>query len=235
MREDGSKFYLLWYLLPLLASWGMHNPAYASVFIAIWLFRDRLPDPWARFRAWRRAVHYRRVLAANPADLSAQEGLLEAYLGYGQRKAAETTALSLIQRMETEVPRRGTPESEALAWFCVARARGEQESALDAIIRCVDLAPGFRQGEPYALAGQVLEALGRYEQAEESYERWTECNQSSLAGHRGLSRVRSKLGRTEEARKSIDAGLAVYRSLPRFRRARERRDWLALLAARVLA
>lgn len=235
MRENGSKFYLLWYLLPFAASWALSNPIYATVLVLVWFFRDRLPDPWFRFRMWRRAVGYRRDLAANPANLSAQEGLMEAYLALGQRKKAETTALALIERMVSEKPRRGTPESEALAWYCVARARGASEGALDAIIRCVDLSPGFRQGEPYALAGTVLESLGRFEQAEESYERWTECNRSSLAGHRGLSRVRVKLGRSADARKAIDEGLSVYRSLPGFRRARERRDWLALQLARVFA
>ncbi|MFO0665931.1 MAG: hypothetical protein U0174_18415 [Polyangiaceae bacterium] len=237
MRQDGSKFYLLWYLLPFISSWALHRPALVTVLIVLWFFRDKLPDPWARFRAWRRSVTLRREIEANPANLSAAEGLMEAYLASGRRAEAERTALSLIDRMRNEVPRRGTPEGEAHAFYVVALARADSnpEGALEAIIQCVDVSPGFRQGEPYALAGRALESLGRYEQAEEAYERWTECNRSSLAGHRGLSRVRAKLGRAQDARKAVQEGLSVYRTLPRFRRVQERRDWLALLWTRVFA
>jgi tetratricopeptide (TPR) repeat protein len=111
---------------------------------------------------------------------------------------------------------------------------GDAESALDPLVRAVELDPRVGFGDPYRVAGDALFALGRDEDAEDAYERFIEANSSSLEGYFKLSRVRAARGDREGASRALAELFSTYRQLPAYSRRRQLRWWIRAQLTRLV-
>jgi predicted Zn-dependent protease len=78
------------------------------------------------------------------------------------------------------------------------------------------------------VAANALSALGRWEEAEDSLDRFLDHNQSSIEVFVKLARVRAKQKNRDGAREAIAQAHATWRVLPSFVR---RHQWKWYLAA----
>ena len=90
------------------------------------------------------------------------------------------------------------------------------------------IAPEVGRGDPYLVAGDALAKLGRWEEAEDSYERFIRKNTSSVQAYVKLARVRAKREDEAGSHDAITQGKQTWGVLPSFKR---RHEWPWYLAA----
>jgi tetratricopeptide (TPR) repeat protein len=127
-----------------------------------------------------------------------------------------------------DAARERDPDNAELLYLTgLARFRsGDTEGAIEPLVRAVDIDPRLLFGEPYRVAGDALAKLGRLEEAEDAYERYTRTNTSSVEGYTKLGRVRKDRGDTAGARAMLDEAIATFWQVPAYKRRNEIGWWL---------
>jgi hypothetical protein len=215
-------YYLIW---PLLA-FGMQQPWLLVGVVLFVLLRNHIPDLGALWRAISRLSRLRRQVAINAADMTARRDLAMMYIDLRRPKAA----LDLVE--EARARRPDDPELLYLRGLALHEL-GRHEDALEPLVRCIDLSAGLRYGMPYQVAGDALLALGRNEEAIDSYERYVSVNSSDIGAYVKLAQAHAQAGDRESARKAIAEGLATWRQVPGWMRRRSIGRWLGAQWARV--
>jgi tetratricopeptide (TPR) repeat protein len=147
-------------------------------------------------------------------------------------------AIELIEKtrermaQSTRHPQGTLDDAELLYSLGHAKLRaGETEMALEPLVAAVAIAPEVGRGEPYMIAAEALMKLGRWEEAEDSLDRYLSFNQSSVKVYVQIARVRAKQKDAEGATKAIMEARQTWKVLPGFKRRHEWHWWLAALTA----
>lgn len=217
--------YGVYYLAIFFAAYAAENPAPFGLAVLIWLLRGYLPDPVVWLRTMGQVRKLRAQIAMNPANMVATRDLARLYLERRRPKKAITLIEQTRERMAESVrhPLGGTDDAELLFALGVAKFRaGDAEGALSPLVSSVAITPEVGRGDPYMVAGDALLSLGRFEEAEDAYERFLAQNQSSVKAHVQVARARSRRKDTEGAREAMREARQTWTGLPGFKR---RKEW----------
>jgi tetratricopeptide (TPR) repeat protein len=218
--------YWTYYLAWLFLAYGIQQPWLLGGVVVFLLLRRWIPDPGALFRALHRGSALRAQVNVNPANVTARRDLAMIYLDLLRPRSA----LALVD----EALARDPDSAELLYLKGVALHRlGRQAEALEPLVRAVALNPTLRWGEPYRIAGDALFALGRCEEAIDSYERLARINSSDVGVHTLLARAHAKAGDRDAARAEVYAALETFHQIPTRMRRRAFTRWLAAQRLRV--
>lgn len=225
--------YWSYYLLSILIAYATQNPAAAALALVFWLCRGFLPDPVVWLRTMGRISKLQAQIALNPSNMLATRDLARLYLERKRPRRAIALIEQTRQRMaeSTRHPQGSLDDAELLFQLGIAKLRiGEPEAALEPLVAAVAIAPEVGRGDPYMVASDALMKLGRWEEAEDSLERFLSSNQSSVQGYVKLARVRAK--RKDEAgmKDAIAQAKHTWGVLPAFKR---RHEWPWFVAALV--
>ncbi|MBC7172368.1 MAG: tetratricopeptide repeat protein [Polyangiaceae bacterium] len=217
--------FLSYYVAILVASYLLRFPLLIPLVLVFWALRHRIPDPYVWARTAGHIHRLRQQVEANPANAVARRDLARLHLERFRPRAA----LGLLD----EALARHPDDAEMLYLKGIAHLRaGEAGAALDPVVRAIELDGRIGFGDPYRVAGDALVALGRLEEAEDAYERFTEMNSSSLEGLYKLTLVRSRRGDRQGAQLALDELFRTHRQLPAFSRRRQVGWWLRAQLAR---
>ena len=225
--------YWSYYLLSFLLAYATQNPAAAVLALGFWLCRGFLPDPVVWLRTMGKISRLRAESDINPSNMMATRDLARLYLERKRPKQAIFLIEKTRQRMaeSTRHPQGSLDDAELLFELGIARLKcGEPEAALEPLVAAIAIAPGVGRGDPYLVAGDALAKLGRWEEAEDSYERFIRKNTSSVQAYVKLARVRAKREDEAGSRDAITQGKQTWGVLPSFKR---RHEWPWYLAALV--
>jgi len=225
--------YWSYYLLSFLLAYAMQNPAAAVLALGFWLCRGFLPDPVVWLRTMGRISRLRAEIEINPSNMMATRDLARLYLERKRPKQAIVLIEKTRQRMaeSTRHPQGSLDDAELLFQLGIAKlACGDAEAALEPLVAAIAIAPEVGRGDPYLVAADALAQLGRWEESEDSLERFIGKNQSSVKAYVKLARVRSKRKDEAGSRDAIAAGKQTWGVLPSFKR---RHEWPWYLAALV--
>jgi tetratricopeptide (TPR) repeat protein len=219
--------YWTYYLAWMLLAYALRRP-WLLVGVALFLVLRRfIPDPTALFRALSRGRALRAQVTLNPQNVTARRDLANVYLDVLRPRSA----VAELEQALTRAP--NDPELLYLSGVAYHRS-GRHEEALAPLVRAVELDARVGFGEPYLVAGDALSALGRYEEAEDAYERYIASNGSEVAGYVRLARTHVRLGAREAAEKVLSEGLETWDGLPAWRKRRALlRGYLAAFWTRV--
>jgi tetratricopeptide (TPR) repeat protein len=226
--------YWTYYLLSIMLAYATQNPAAALLAVGFWLGRGFLPDPVVWLRTIGRIRKLRAEISINPANLLATRDLARLYLERKRPKQAIELIEKTRERMaeSTRHPQGSKDDAELLYWLGVARFRtGDAAGALDPIVAAVAIAPDTGRGDPYMVAADALSKLGRWEEAEDSLDRFIEHNQSSVGAFVKLARVRKRRKDEDGSRAAIKEAKQTWTVLPSFKRRHEWPWYLAALTA----
>ena len=216
------SYYAVW----LALAYFEHNPWLIAPIALFFLLRPVLPDPWVWLRTWQRIRSLRRQAEANPANVTARRDLARLYLELRRPRAA----LKALDEARVRHP----DDAELLFLTGLARLRaGDAQGALEPIVKAVEKEPRLLFGEPYRIAAEALEALGKLEEAEDALERFIRNNSSSVEGYTKLASVRSRRGDKDGAREALREATTTFSQIPWFRKRREVKWWLLACAAKV--
>jgi tetratricopeptide (TPR) repeat protein len=223
-----------YYVVSFFLAYATRNPAAAGLALVFWLCRGFLPDPVVWLRTWGRMSRLKSEIELNPSNMMATRDLARLYL---ERKRP-SKAIELIeqtrQRMaeSTRHPQGSLDDAELLVQLGIAHLRaGDPEKALQPLVSAVAIAPEVGRGDPYLFASDALMKLGRWEEAEDSLDRFIGKNQSSVQAYVKLARVRSKQKNEEGAREAITQAKQTWGVLPSFKRRHEWPWWLAAIVS----
>ena len=225
--------YWSYYLLSFLLAYATQNPAAAVLALGFWLCRGFLPDPVVWLRTMGRISRLRAEIEINPSNMMATRDLARLYLERKRPKQAIVLIEKTRQRMaeSTRHPQGSLDDAELLFQLGIARMNcGEPEAALEPLVAAIAIAPEVGRGDPYLVAADALAKLGRWEEAEDSLERFIGKNQSSVQAYVKLARVRAKRKDEAGSKDAITQGKQTWGVLPSFKR---RHEWPWYLAALV--
>jgi tetratricopeptide (TPR) repeat protein len=226
--------YWTYYLFAIGLAYASRHPAAAGLAIVFWLCRGFLPDPVVWLRTMGRIGKLRGEIELNPANMVATRDLARLYLERRRPKQAIALIEKTRQRMaqSTRHPQGSRDDAELLYTLGQARWRaGDAEGALEPIVSAIAITPDIGRGDPYMIAADALASLGRWEEAEDSLDRYLDQNQSSLEVYVKLARVRMRRKDDAGARDAIAQAKATWAVLPSFKRRHEWRWYLAALTA----
>lgn len=226
--------YWSYYLLSIMLAYATQNPAAAGLALVFWLCRGFLPDPVVWIRTLGRISRLRAEIAINPSNMMATRDLARHYLELKRPKRAIELIEQTRQRMAESKrhPQGSLDDAELLVQLGIARLRaGEPEAALQPLVGAVAIAPDVGRGDPYLFAADALTKLGRWEEAEDSLERFIAKNQSSVQAYVKLARTRAKLKNEAGAKEAIVSAKQTWGVLPSFKRRHEWPWWLAALVS----
>jgi tetratricopeptide (TPR) repeat protein len=170
----------------------------------------------------------RQQVDANPANVTARRDLARLYLERGRT----TRALELLATARQRAPE----QADLLLLTGMAQLRaGHPEAALEPLVAAVERDPRIAFGDPYKIAGDALRQLGRFEEAEDAYQRYVEINSSSLEAWFRIHDVRRRQSRGDDARAALDELFATWRQLPGYHRRKQWTWWLRAQSSRLLA
>jgi len=219
--------YWAYYLALFFLTYALQRPWVMLGVIVFVVLRPFIPDPVVVLRTWGKIRALEAQIAANPANITARRDLALLWL----ERLRPGRALELLD----EARRRAPDDAELLYLTGLARLRsGDAEGALAPLVRCVEIDPRLRYGDPYLAAAEALMSLNRLEEAEDAAERFTHANSSSIQGYVVLAEIRARRGDQAGARKAIREALDTWRQLPRYRRRGEFRYWLAAQCKRIM-
>jgi tetratricopeptide (TPR) repeat protein len=226
--------YWSYYVLSIFLAYALQNPAAAVLALVFWLCRGFLPDPVVWLRTMGRISKLRSEIELNPSNMMATRDLARLYLERKRPKKAIVLIEKTRQRMaeSTRHPQGSLDDAELLFQLGVARLRsGEPEAALEPLVAAVAIAPEVGRGDPYLVASEALTKLGRWEEAEDSLERFIGQNQSSVEAYVKLARVRSKQKDDAGRADAIAQAKLTWGVLPTFKRRHEWPWYIAALAS----
>jgi tetratricopeptide (TPR) repeat protein len=187
--------YWTYYLISIALAYSLKNPAAAALALVFWLCRGFIPDPVVWLRTWGRMSKLKADIELNPSNMVATRDLARLYLERRRPSKAVELIEKTRQRMaqSTRHPQGSLDDAELLFQLGIARLRaGKTEAALEPLVAAVAIAPEVGRGDPYLVASDALMKLGRWEEAEDSLDRYISHNQSSVEAYVKLARVRSK-------------------------------------------
>jgi tetratricopeptide (TPR) repeat protein len=223
--------YWSYYLLSIALAYATQNPAAAAVAVVFWLCRGFLPDPVVWLRTMGRISSLKSQIALNPSNMVATRDLARLYLERKRPRKAITLIEHTRQRMaeSTRHPQGSLDDAELLFQLGIAKLRcGDAAAALEPLVAAIAIAPEVGRGDPYMVASDALMKLGRWEEAEDSLERFIASNQSSVQAYVKLARVRAKRDDEAGMKEAIAQAKQTWGVLPTFKR---RHEWPWFLAA----
>jgi tetratricopeptide (TPR) repeat protein len=147
-------------------------------------------------------------------------------------------AIELIEKtrermaQSTRHPQGSLDDAELLFQLGIARMKsGQTEAALEPLVAAVAIAPDVGRGDPYLVASDALMKLGRWEEAEDSLDRFLAYNQSSVEAYVKLARARAKQKDDAGSKEALAQAKQTWNVLPSFKRRHEWQWWLAALVA----
>lgn len=223
--------YWSYYLVSIALAYALQNPAAAALALVFWLLRGYLPDPVVWLRTMGRIARLKGDIALNPSNMVATRDLARLYLERKRPRRAIELIEKTRQRMaeSTRHPQGSLDDAELLFHLGLAKARsGDAEGALDPLVAAVTIAPEVGRGDPYMVAAESLMKLRRWEEAEDSLERYLSFNTSSIRAYVELARVRSRRKDADGTKDAIAQAKHTWSVLPSFKR---RHEWHWYLAA----
>jgi tetratricopeptide (TPR) repeat protein len=216
-------YYLAW----ILVAYGLSNPWFLVGIAVFLVLRRFIPAPGVLFRTLGRIGALRGQVEANPANVTARRDLARMYLELRRPgRAAELLRVALERNGDSA-------ELHYLLGLAEHRRR-RHEDAIAPLVTAVELDPRVAFGEPYLVAGDVLSALRRWEEAEDAYLRYLDLNSSSLKARLALAHALSARGARGEARRWVDEALQTFHQLPGYERRRQLGSWFRAHWARLL-
>lgn len=211
-------FYLLWRLTgnPILA---------IIVLLVIYYFVDRryiglLPNIFTPFRRMTRISRLKTQLRLNPHDMPARQDLAEAYLETRRYR----DALKILDAVTG--PMIDAPDIKYDKGLCYL-GLGQLESGEALVLEALAMDNRLRYGDPYLKLATAF-ADTDPTKALIYIQSFQQLNVSSCESYYRTGVIQRRLGDLAAAKEAWRACLDTYRSLPAFRKRRERR-W-ALLA-----
>lgn len=211
--------YFGYYIAIMALTYLVQYPPLLVGIVVLFLARRFIPDPWVLFRTFGRISQLRRQIDANPQNVTARRDLAVIYLD----RLRPGAALELVDQALKRFP----DDAELLYLKGLAHhRRGEDAQALGPLVRAVELDRRVRFGQPYLVAGDALAALGRYEEAVDSYERFVHASGSSIEGHVKLARALKRTKDIEGRKKALDEAFVTWRSIPGYARRNQVGWWM---------
>lgn len=226
--------YWTYYLLTFALAYATEYPALAVLVIVVYAARPYLPDPVVWLRTWGRIRSLESEIELNPSNMIATRDLARLHLERRRPKKAIALLEKTRQRMaeSTRHPQGSLDDAELLYALGDAKLRaGDPEGALEPLVGAVSIAPEVGRGEPYKLAARALMKLGRWEEAEDSLDRYIGSNKSSLEAYVRLAHARLKQKDAEGSKAALAEARSTWKVLPAFKRRHEWKWWLAALTA----
>ena len=226
--------YWSYYVLSIMLAYALQNPSAAVLALVFWLCRGFLPDPVVWLRTMGRMSKLRADIQLNPSNMVATRDLARLYLERKRPKKAIELIEHTRQRMavSTRHPQGSLDDAELLLQLGIARMQlGQPEAALEPLVAAIAIAPDVGRGDPYMLASDALSKLGRWEEAEDSLDRFVTKNQSSVQAYVKLARVRAKRKDDAGSKDAIMQAKHTWAVLPSFIRRREWPWYRAALAS----
>lgn len=223
--------YWSYYLLSFFLAYALQNPAAAVLALGFWLCRGFLPDPLVWIRTMGRISKLKAEIELNPSNMVATRDLARLYLERKRAKKAIELIEKTRQRMaeSTRHPQGSLDDAELLFQLGLARMHlGQPEKALEPLVAAVAIAPEVGRGDPYLVASDALMKLGRWEEAEDSLDRFLSHNQSSVQAYIKLARARAKQKNEAGTNDAIAQAKQTWGVLPSFKR---RHEWPWYVAA----
>ncbi len=225
--RGGGWGYLWYYAFFFFASYAFQYPPLLVGVVLFFLLRRFIPDPWVLVRTFGRISTLKRLVEANPANVTARRDLAMIYLQQRRPGAALEKIHQALERFPAD--------AELLYLKGVAlHMRGEYEAATQPLVDCVQSDSRLRFGEPYLLAGDCLLELGKHDEAIDAFDRFLSINTSSLEGHVKKARAHAAANEKPEAKKELDQALSTWAQIPGFQRRTQFVWWLRAHVARVL-
>lgn len=214
-------YYLGWFAL----AFALRHPWLALGALIFVGLRKILPDPFVLIRTSGRIGALRRQIASNPANVTARRDLAMILI---ERLRPRAAVVPLREALERD------PKNAELCYLLgVALLRsGDAEGALEPLVRAVEIDARVRFGEPFLVAAQALERLGRFDEAEDALERYNDANTSSVEGQVRLARLLARKRDGEGARRALAAALDTWSQLPRYAKRRQAQWWFRAQFAR---
>lgn len=209
-----GSYYLFWILAPLVLSILLAHPIVLLAIPVALVARRWLPDPWLLIKHAGRIRALDADVRANPENVTARRNLAVIYL----EKRRPGRAVTLLD--QALVRDKESLELHFLRGVALVRLK-KYEEAVTPLIEVCQRDPRFRYGEAYLRAADALAALGRWEDAIDALERFTEVNKSSVEGFYKLALARRAAGDAEGAKKTFAEARQVYRDSPAFHRRKQ--------------
>jgi tetratricopeptide (TPR) repeat protein len=219
--------YFTYYLAWIFLSYALRTPWLLLGVVVLLVLRRFIPGPGPLLRLFGRARSLRGQVEVNRANITARRDLAVIYLD-GMRARA---AIPLLQEGLALSP--NDPELLYLSGLALHRV-GRHEEALPALVRAVELDPRVRYGLPYAVAGDALAALKRWDGALDAYERYLADNSSDVSAYTRLARAHARTSDRKAASETLHEGLRTWGVLPGSMKRRQFGSYLAAHWARVI-
>ncbi|HKO48940.1 MAG TPA: tetratricopeptide repeat protein [Polyangiaceae bacterium] len=217
--------YFTYYLAWIFISYALRTPWLLLGLGVLLVLRRFIPGPEALLRLFGRARRLRAQVELNRANITARRDLAVIYLD-GMRPRS---ALPLLEEGLALSPN----DAELLYLLGLALHRvGRHEEALAPLVRAVELDARVRYGLPYAVAGDALAALKRWDGAVDAYEHYLDGNSSDVSGYTRLARAHAGAGDPVAARETLREGLRTWGVLPASMKRRQFGRYLAAHWAR---
>jgi len=223
--------YWSYYLLSILLAYATQNPAAAVLALVFWLCRGFLPDPVVWLRTMGLMSGLKGEILLNPSNMMATRDLARLYVERKRPRKAIALIEQTRQRMaqSTRHPQGSLDDAELLFQLGLAKLlAGEPEAALEPLIAAIAIAPDVGRGDPYLVAADALGKLGRWEEAEDSLQRFITKNTSSVQAYVKLARARAKQKDDAGSKEAITQAKETWGVLPTFKR---RHEWPWFAAA----
>lgn len=215
--------YLGYYFAWLALSYLIRQPWLLAGLVVLWLLRGVVPPPGALFGALSRAGRLREQVRVNRANITARRDLATIYIAL----LRPSRAVPLLEEGLTLAPE----DAELLYLLGLALHRaGRHDEALPRLLAALERDQRLRHGMPYLVAGQVLLALSRWDDAVDAFERYLDFNSSDVAAYTLLARAHAAQRDPAAARKWLLGGLETWHGLPG---AMKRRQFGAYLKAQL--
>jgi len=218
--------YLGYYFAWLLLSYLIRQPWLLVGLVALWLLRSVVPPPGALFGALSRAGRLREQVRVNRGNITARRDLATIYLELLRPRRA----ISLLEEGLRLAP--DDAELSYLLGLALHRA-GRHDEALPRLLAAIERDQRLRHGQPYFVAGSVLLALQRWDDAVDAFERYLDYNGSDVAALALLGRAYAGQNDAAAARKWLHTALETWHSLPGALKRRQLGAYLKAQWARV--
>ncbi|BCG59028.1 tetratricopeptide repeat protein [Paenibacillus sp. URB8-2] len=207
-------FMLLWRLVgnPFLA---------VIILLAVVYFLDRryvgvFPSISRPFRRARQSSRLRTQISLNPNDVSSKFELARLLAERKKYREAQELLLQIEDRYE----------QSAEYWVDLGYANiklGQLEEGESQMLRGLEINQRVQYGQPYLRLAEAFRHSNR-DKALHYLHEFHEIQSSSSEAYYLLGSMYKALGQEAEAKRSFDESVAVYRSLPRYKK-RQERGW----------
>ncbi|OBZ13289.1 MULTISPECIES: lipopolysaccharide assembly protein LapB [Bacillales] len=215
------KFSLFIFLI-----WLFGNPFIAILVMLVLLYMlDRrfvglTPSLFKPIKRLSRIKKLKQQIDSSPNDVSSKHEL--ARLLIERKKYGE--ALRWLE------PLQHTLEDSAEFWDDLGMSylyTGDEERGVACMLRGLDLNPRVKYGAPYLRLASHYSS-GQTEKALTYIQAFQAINSSSCEAYDQLTSIYKQLGNAEEAKRTTEEGLRIYRMLPRYKK-RQERKWAVRL------